>query len=63
MRTSNFIERAVQQEIKRRTRLVRVSPSEKSLLNLATEIVRETDEIWLTENRKYLTWEDSVDES
>ena len=62
MRTSNLIERVVQQEIKRRTRLIRVSPSEKSLLNLATEIVRETDEMWLTENRKYLTWEDTVDQ-
>lgn len=62
-RTSHVMDRAIEQGNKRRTRLVRVSPFQKCLLNLATEIVKETDERWLTENRKYLTVEDTVDES
>lgn len=46
--TSNLSERPVLQEIQRRIHFIRVSPSEKSLCNLATEIVKETDEIRLT---------------
>lgn len=63
MRTSNLIEPAVQQEIKRRTRIIRVSPSEESLLSIATQLVKLTDEMWLTENRKYITWEDNFEKN
>jgi len=39
MRTANPIERAIQQEIKRRTSKVRVFPNEAALLRLVTAIL------------------------
>jgi transposase-like protein len=42
MRTANPIERAIQQEIKRRTSKVRVFPNEAALLRLVTAILVET---------------------
>ena len=57
MRTSNPIERAVQQEIKRRTRKVRVFPNEASLLRLVTAILAEIDEEWTTTDRIYINME------
>ena len=47
MRTSNLIERAINQEIKQRTRKVRVFPNEQSLLRLATSVVFRIDKKWL----------------
>ena len=44
LRTSNPMERAVQQELKRRTAKVRVFPSEDSLLRLVSAILVEIDE-------------------
>jgi putative transposase len=38
MRTANSIERAIQQEIKRRTSKVRVFPNERALLRLVTRV-------------------------
>lgn len=58
MRTSNPIERAVQQEIKRRTLKVRVFPSEDSLLRLVTAVLVEIDEEWSTTDRVYINMED-----
>jgi putative transposase len=58
MRTSNPIERAVQREIKRRTRKVRVFPNEASLLRLVTAILVEIDEEWATADRVYITMDD-----
>ena len=58
MRTSNPIERAVQQEIKRRTQKVRVFPNEASLLRLVTAVLVEIDEEWATTNRVYITMDD-----
>lgn len=58
MRTSNPIERAVQQEIKRRTQKVRVFPNEPSLLRLVTAILVEIDEEWATTDRVYINMED-----
>lgn len=58
MRTSNPIERAVQQEIKRRTRKVRVFPNEASLLRLVSAILAEIDEEWQTTDRLYINMED-----
>jgi transposase-like protein len=57
MRTSNPIERAVQQEIKRRTRKVRVFPNEASLIRLITAVLAEIDEEWATTNRVYINME------
>ena len=58
MRTSNPIERAVQQEIKRRTQKVRVFPNEASLLRLVTAVLVEIDEEWATTDRVCITMDD-----
>ena len=47
MRTSNALER-VNQELKRRTRVARVFPNEKSLLRLITALLVETSDEWET---------------
>lgn len=55
MRTANPIERAIQQEIKRRTRKIRVFPNEAALERLATAILVEIDEKWIATDRAYIT--------
>lgn len=57
LRTSNPIERSIQQELKRRTAKVRVFPSEDALLRLATAILVEIDEKWASETTAYIKWE------
>ena len=47
LRTSNALER-VNQELKRRTRVARVFPNEKSLLRLISALLAETSEEWET---------------
>ena len=61
MRTSNPIERAVQQEIKRRTKKVRVFPNQASLLRLVTAVLAEIDEHWATTDRVYINMENRDD--
>ena len=56
MRTSNPIERSIQQEIKRRTRKIRVFPNEASLERLVTAVLVEIDEKWTASTQPYLTW-------
>ena len=56
MRTSNPMERAVQQELKRRTTIVRVFPSEESLLRLCTAVLIQIDEQWAS-GTTYIKWE------
>jgi len=56
MRTSNPIERAVQQELKRRTVKVRVFPNNTSLLRLVTAVLVEIDETWLASTQPYINW-------
>src|SRR5512143_1292721 len=56
MRTANPIERAIQQEIKRRTSKVRVFPNRGALLRLATAVLVEIDEEWATSDRVYINW-------
>ena len=46
MRTSNPIERSIQQELKRRTQKIRVFPNEASLIRLVSAILVEIDEQW-----------------
>ena len=58
MRTANPIERAVQQEIKRRTAKARVVPSRDALLRLVSAVLAEIDDDWATTDRRYITWED-----
>ncbi len=55
MRTANPIERAIQQELKRRTRKIRVFPNEVALERLATAILVEIDEESIATDRAYIT--------
>lgn len=55
MRTSNALER-VNQELKRRTRVARVFPNEKSLLRLISALLNETSDEWET-GKIYLNME------
>ena len=59
MRTSNPIERSIQQELKRRTRKIRVFPNEASLERLATAVLVEIDEKWTASTQPYLTWKNT----
>ncbi len=52
IRTTNGLER-LNQEIKRRTRVVRIFPNKKSCLRLVTALVVEQSEEWIT-GRRYL---------
>lgn len=56
-RTSNSIERAVQQELKRRTVKVRVFPNEESLERLVRAVLVETDDKWAADTKTYMKWE------
>lgn len=56
MRTSNPIERAVQQEIKRRTSKIRVFPNAEALLRLATAVLVEIDDQWAASTQPYIKW-------
>ena len=57
MRTSNPMERAIQQELKRRTVKVRVFPNEDSLERLVSAVLVEIDEKWVTDTKAYIKWE------
>ena len=57
LRTSNLIERAVQQELKRRTVKVRVFPNDQALLRLVSAVLVEVDETWASDNKGYIKWE------
>ena len=57
LRTSNPIERSVQQELKRRTVKVRVFPSEDALLRLVSAVLVEIDEKWASDTKAYIKWE------
>jgi transposase-like protein len=57
MRTTNLLERQ-NQELKRRTRIVRVFPNEQSCLRLVTALLMETNQEWM--ERLYLRMEDST---
>lgn len=57
LRTTNGIERPIQQELKRRTRNVRVFPNPDALLRLASAILVEIDDQWSTATKRYLTWQ------
>jgi transposase-like protein len=49
LRTSNFIEN-VNQQIKRRTRVVRLFPNAESCLRLVSAVLQEIHEDWVTGN-------------
>jgi transposase-like protein len=60
LRTSNPIERAVQQELKRRTVKIRAFPSDDALLRLVSAVLDEIDEIdeidekWASDTEAYI---------
>ena len=54
MRTTNMLER-FNQEIKRRTRVVRIFPNEKACIRLVSALAMEENENWM--ERKYLNME------
>ena len=57
LRTSNPIERSIQQELKRRTVKIRVFPSEDALLRLVSAVLVEIDEKWASDTKAYIKWE------
>jgi putative transposase len=57
MRTSNPMERAIQQELKRRTVKVRVFPNEASLERLVSAVLVEIDDKWAADTKAYIKWE------
>ena len=57
LRTSNPMERAVQQELKRRTVKVRVFPNEASLERLVSAVLVEIDDRWAADAKAYIKWE------
>jgi putative transposase len=57
LRTSNLIERAIQQELKRRTIKVRVFPNEEALERLVSAVLVEIDERWAVDTKAYIKWE------
>lgn len=59
MRSTNMLER-LNQEIKRRTRVVRIFPNEASCIRLVSALAMETAEEWM--QRKYLDMEAVADE-
>ena len=57
LRTSNPMERAVQQELKRRTVKVRVFPNDASLERLVSAVLVEIDDKWAADTKAYIKWE------
>lgn len=57
MRTSNPMERGVQQELKRRTVKVRVFPNEAALERLVSAVLVEIDDKWAADTKAYIKWE------
>jgi transposase-like protein len=57
LRTSNPIERGIQQEIKRRTQKVRIFPNEQSLERLVSAVLVEIDDKWANAEKAYIKWE------
>ena len=61
LRTSNPIERGIQQELKRRTRKVRVFPNIESLERLVSAVLVEIDDKWNAASKAYIKWEKQDD--
>jgi transposase-like protein len=57
MRTTNMLERQ-NQELKRRTRVIRVFPHEQSCLRLVAALLMETNQEWM--GRIYLSMEEAI---
>lgn len=57
MRTSNPMERDVQQELKRRTVKIRASPNEDSPERLVSPVLVETDDRSTADTNAYIKWQ------
>lgn len=57
LRTTNPMERGIQQELKRRTQKVRVFPNEGSLERLTSAVLVEIDDKWASAEKAYIKWE------
>ena len=57
LRTSNTMERPIQQELKRRTANARVFPSENSLMRMVSAILVGIDKKWASDTKAYIKWE------
>ncbi len=57
MRTTNMLERH-NQEIKRRTRVVRIFPNERSCIRLVAALAMETNEEWMARRYLNMNWEE-----
>jgi putative transposase len=57
LRTTNGVERSINQEIRRRTRVARLFPNEASCLRLISALLMEISEDWQT-GKAYLTFSD-----
>lgn len=56
LRTSNMAE-LQNKELKKRTRIIRVFPNKESLLRIASAILMELDEEWLSADKRYMKME------
>lgn len=59
-KTSNTMEKAIQQELKRKTKIFKGFPKEQSLLRLCTTVVVQIDEMWGS-GKAYIRWETDDD--
>ena len=57
LRTTNVVER-LNEEVKRRTKVVRLFPNEASCLRLVSAILMEIAEEWQTADKRYVTFGD-----
>ena len=55
MRSTNMLER-YNEEIKRRTRVVRIFPNEQSCIRLVVAMVMETNEEWMARRYLNMNW-------
>jgi transposase-like protein len=56
-RTTNPMERGIQQELKRRTTKIRVFPNEAALERLVSAVLVEIDEKWAADTKAYIKWD------
>ena len=52
-RTTNMVE-FQNKELKKRTRCIKLFPNKESLLRIATALLIELDETWLSESKRYI---------
>ena len=57
LRTSNPVERVIQQELKRRTHKVRIFPNIESLERVVSSVLVKIDDKWVAANNGYIKWE------